>query len=86
LISTALLLLNDLLSLKTDVNVPIVSNKQKSFLLASLKPLKKKPGSVSSLTVVVPDPDAAPYQKVTDPKHWLFIVISYCAKDFMADA
>jgi hypothetical protein len=58
----------------------------KKPLVASLKPLKKKPGSVSSLTVVVPDPDPDHYQKVTDPKHWLFIVISYCAKDFMADA
>ncbi len=50
MISTVLWLLNDMLSLKTYVNVPTLGNKRKRkkkthFLLASRKPLPKSAGS-----------------------------------------
>ncbi len=51
-------LFRDLLSLKTDVNKPLISNEQKKlgevFLLASWKPLKKTAGSRS--VIKCPDP------------------------------
>ncbi len=74
--------LNDFLSLRTDVNVPTESNKQKKleknlFLLASWKSPTKRAGSGSRTVNQVygsKDPDQDPYQNVTDPE--------YCQKDF----
>ncbi len=75
LISTVLWLLN-LLSLKTDVNVPLVSTViskktwgKSYFLLATWKSLKRSAGSGSVIQwygSAYPDP----YQNVTDPEHW----------------
>ncbi len=59
-ISTILWLLNDFLSMKTDVNVILKSNKQKIFeknnlfLLASWKPLAKRVGSGYRSTILLP--------------------------------
>jgi hypothetical protein len=75
LIQRWFLLFNDFLSLKTDVNVPTESIKQKNkkktyFLLASWKFLMKS-GSISGcLNQVYGSKDPEPYQTVTDPEHW----------------
>ncbi len=70
MVSNVLWLFNDMLSLKTDVNVHSVRNKQKKlreyrtyFLLASWKPLASRIRS--------PVYPKDPYQNVTDPEHWL---------------
>ncbi len=60
MISTVLWLLNDILSLKTDVNLPIV---RKKIFLGILTPLHKITGSGSVIQCTDPDP----FQNVTEP-------------------
>jgi hypothetical protein len=66
---------NDLLSLKTDVNVLTEGNKQskleekKYFLLASWKSLTKRARSANQ---VYRSKDPDPYQNVTDSEHCSF--------------
>jgi hypothetical protein len=65
--------LNDILSLKTAVNVPRESNRQinkkkTKFLYASWKSWTKKTGS-GSVNQVHVSKDSSPYQNVTDPEH-----------------
>ncbi len=60
-------------SLKTDVNVPIVStiiSKKTHILLVSGKPLAGKSGSGSGAgsEIRCTDPDLS--KNVTDPEHW----------------
>ncbi len=80
LISTILCILSDFSSLKTDVNVPSISNKQKKllkilFVLASCQPLTKKQDLDGSVIQChchgSADPD--PYQNVKDPQHCVFL-------------
>jgi hypothetical protein len=74
LVSTVLRLLNTCKSMKTVVNVPTVSNKQKFFfrLLASRKPLTKRAGSGAGSESVIQctGPKTRLSENVTDPEHW----------------
>ncbi len=68
MISPVSWLLDDFLSLKTDVNVYVATVIN---LLASLKPLPKK----STIRIQIRNPvhgsmDPDPRQNVTDPEHW----------------
>jgi hypothetical protein len=71
MISTILWLLNDMLPLNTDVNVPTVRNKQKTFAgifkaTAKRSRIRARSGSVIQCT----DPD--PEQNVTDLEHSVY--------------
>ncbi len=59
--------------MKSDVNVPSKSNKQKN--------LRKQLFFVGVLKVNAeqyPDPDPlVPYQNVTEPQHWLFFILTF---------
>ncbi len=80
LFSTVLWLINDFLSLKTDVNVPTERNKHKNlekkiiFCLLFLNPMTKRAGSGSRSVSIIQCMDPSPSQNVTDRDYWLRII------------
>jgi hypothetical protein len=69
------LVINDLFSLKTDVNVPTVSNKQKNLLFVGILKVTDEQGRIQIRNQLYGSKDPEPSQNVTDPKHWKIVLI-----------
>ncbi len=75
LVSTVWLLLNDLLSLQTDVNVPTENNKQKILeklftFVVMLKATDEKSRIRSLIQSMYRSKDPSSSQNTTNPEHW----------------